>query len=92
MRCASRTTHAIQDASQKGHAHAGSIDHDRGYDEEIQPGDLVRTGPNLFPHFEVVAVHGDKAWVRNIVNGADHLALLCRCRKINGQTVAVAAE
>jgi hypothetical protein len=69
-----------------------AISHDRGYDEEIVAGDLVRTGPNLFPHFEVVAVHGDKAWVRNVVNGSDHLAWLCRCRKINGQPVAEAAE
>lgn len=69
-----------------------SISHEREYEEDIQPGDLVRTGPNLFPHFEVVAVHGDKAWVRNVVNGADHLALLARCRKINGQTLAEAAE
>ena len=30
-----------------------AINHDRDYDEEISPGDLVRTGPNLFPHFEV---------------------------------------
>lgn len=65
-----------------------SINHDREYEEEISVGDLVRTGPNLFPHFEVVAVHGDKAWVRNIVNGADHLALISRCRKINGQQIA----
>lgn len=69
-----------------------AISHEREYDEEIQPGDLVRTGPNLFPHFEVVAVHGDKAWVRNVVNGADHLALISRCRRINGQTLAEAAE
>jgi len=70
-----------------------SIDHDRAYDEEIQAGDLVRAGPNLFPHFEVVAVHGDKAWVRNVQNGADHLALLSRCRKIDaGQVLAEAAE
>jgi hypothetical protein len=69
-----------------------AIDHDRGYDEEIHPGDLVRTGPNLYPHFEVVAVHGDKAWVRNVLNGVDHLALLCRCRKINGQPLPLAAE
>jgi hypothetical protein len=69
-----------------------SIDHDRGYDEEIRAGDLVRTGPNLFPHFEVVAVHGDKAWVRNVQNGADHLALLSRCRKIDRQSLAQAAE
>jgi hypothetical protein len=69
-----------------------SISHEREYEEDIGVGDLVRTGPNLFPHFEVVAVHGDKAWVRNVVNGADHLAMISRCRKINGQTLAEAAE
>ena len=70
-----------------------AIDHDRGYEEEIHAGDLVRTGANLFPHFEVVAVHGDKAWVRNVSNGADHLALISRCRKINSQpALAQAAE
>jgi hypothetical protein len=68
------------------------IDHDRGYDEDISAGDLVRTGPNLFPHFEVLAVHGDKAWVRNTANGSDHLALVSRCRKINGPPFAQAAE
>lgn len=61
-----------------------AIEHDRGYEEDIQVGDMVRTGPNLFPHFAVIAVHGDKAWVRNISNGLDGLALLARCRKING--------
>ena len=69
-----------------------SISHEREYDEEIQAGDLVRTGVNFFPHFEVLAVHGDKAWVRDVQNGADHLALLSRCRKINGQPLAAAAE
>jgi len=62
-----------------------AINHDREYEENIQVGDLVRAGANLYPHFEVVAVHGDKAWVRNVQDGADHLALLSRCRKINGQ-------
>ncbi|HKR89043.1 MAG TPA: hypothetical protein VJS38_12805 [Phenylobacterium sp.] len=69
-----------------------SINHDRDHAEDIRAGDLVRTGPNLFPHFEVVAVNGDKAWVRNVLNGADHLALLSRCRKINGQPAAEAGE
>lgn len=69
-----------------------AIDHDRAYDEEICPGDIVRTGANLFPHFQVLAVHGDKAWVRNVQNGADHLAMVIRCRKINGQPFAQAAE
>jgi hypothetical protein len=69
-----------------------SISHDRDYDEEILAGDIVRSGPNLFPHFEVVAVHGDKAWVRNVQSGADHLALLSRCRKIQPKAEALAAE
>lgn len=70
------------------------ICHDRAYDEEIQAGDLVRTGPNLHPHFTVIAVSGDKAWLRNVQSGADALAELRRCRKINGAPVelALAAE
>lgn len=62
-----------------------AINHDRDYDETIMIGDLVRTGPNLFPHFTVVAINGDKVWVRNTDNGADGLTPLSRCRKINGQ-------
>lgn len=68
-----------------------AINHDRDYEETISAGDLVRTGHNLYPHFEVLAVHGDKAWVRNVLTGSDHLALVSRCRKINGQP-AVEAE
>ena len=69
-----------------------AISHEREYEEEIRVGDLVRSGPNLFPHFEVIAVSGDKAWVRNVATGADHLALLSRCRRIEGQSLAMAAE
>ena len=36
-----------------------SISHDREYEEDIQTGDMVRTGPNHFPHFTVMAVVGD---------------------------------
>jgi len=70
-----------------------AIDHERGYEEDLQVGDLVRTGANLFPHYEILAIHGEKAWVRNVLNGTDHLAQLARCRKINGQPpLAEAAE
>ena len=69
-----------------------AISHDRDYEEDIAPGDIVRSGPNLFPHFEVIAVHGDKAWVRNVQTGADHLAPLARCRRIEPQPLALAAE
>jgi hypothetical protein len=69
-----------------------SISHDREYDEVVRVGDHVRTSQNLFPHFEVVAINGDKVWVRNIVTGADSLALLSRCRVIPRPMVAIAAE
>ena len=68
-----------------------SITHDRAHDEDIHPGDTVRTGDNFHPHFEVLAVNGDKAWVRNILTGADALALLSRCRRIPAPT-RLAAE
>jgi hypothetical protein len=59
-----------------------AIAHERDYEETIIAGDLVRTGPNLYPHFQVVAVNGDKAWVRNTESGADGITPLDRCRKI----------
>jgi hypothetical protein len=73
-----------------------SITHERTHDEEIRAGDLVRTGENFHPHFTVIAVSGDKAWVRNVQNGVDSLAQLDRCRRIApvdaALGVAVAAE
>jgi hypothetical protein len=63
------------------------IQHERGYEESIHVGDLVRTGPNLFPHFTVIAVDGDQAWIRNTDNGVDGITSLTRCRKINGHVV-----
>jgi hypothetical protein len=70
------------------------VAHERGFDDEIHAGDLVSTGPNLHPYFEVLAVHGDKAWVRNVQNGSDHLALVNRCRRLGGALdgLAMAAE
>jgi hypothetical protein len=59
-----------------------AIAHERDYDETILAGDLVRMGANLYPHFLVVAVNGDKAWVRNTETGADGIAPLIRCRKV----------
>jgi len=68
------------------------ISHDRDYDEIIVVGDIVGTGSNLFPHYEVVAVNGDKAWVRNLANGDDHLALIARCRRVGAPRALLAAE
>ena len=63
------------------------INHDREYDEDIQVGLLVRTGPNLYPHYTVIAVNGDKAWVRNVQNGLDGVTSISRVRKIQAENL-----
>jgi hypothetical protein len=65
-----------------------SISTDRGYDETIQVGDVVRTGPNLYPHYSVICIDGDKAWVRNVGNGADGITNLAQCRKVDAASAA----
>ncbi len=61
-----------------------SIVHERECDEHIEAGDLVRTGPNMFPHYQVIAVCGDKVWVRDVQYGSDGVINMNLCRKING--------
>lgn len=68
------------------------ISHERGYEEHITVGDLVRTSANLHPHFQVIAISGDKAWVRNVQSGQDSLAQLDRCRRIEAVVLSLAAE
>jgi hypothetical protein len=68
------------------------ISHEREFDEQILAGDLVRTGPNAFPYFKVIAVHGEKVWVRDVQYGTDGITSLTLCRKINGPLAAEAAE
>jgi hypothetical protein len=65
--------------------------HERDHPEEIAAGDLVRMGQNHFPHYAVVAVNGETAWVRNVQSGEDCLARLDRCRKVEGEAAARAA-
>jgi len=67
------------------------IDLERNDEERIAAGDIVRAGSNLFPHFEVIAVHGGKAWLRDVQTAADHLVSLARCRKIASTALAIAA-
>lgn len=55
----------------------------RGCDQEIRAGDLVAAGQDEHPRFEVLAVHGDKAWLRDVETGSDHLALIGHCRRLD---------
>ena len=59
------------------------INHVREGHEEIAEGDLVRTGPNQFPRYQVIAVDGDRVWVRNVDNRQDGVTDLNRCRKVD---------
>jgi len=68
-----------------------NLRHERDAPEEIRPGDLVRMGANHFPHYAVIAVDGDLAWVRNVTSGEDCLARLDRCRKMADPALAQAA-
>jgi len=68
------------------------ISHEREFDEDIATGDLVRTGANAFPYYQVIAVYGDKVWVRDVQYGSDGITNLTLCRKINGPLRAEAAE
>ena len=63
------------------------ITHERDFDEHIEAGDLVSTGGNLFPHYQVIAVYGDKVWVRDVQYGSDGVTNISLCRKINGPVV-----
>lgn len=46
------------------------------------PGDVVRTGPNRFPSYRVVAVSGDRVWLRNLTSGADAVVDCARCEVV----------
>ena len=52
--------------------------------QEIQVGDLVRTGSNRFPHYAVIALYDDMAWVRDVQTGAYGLTAKASCRKVEG--------
>lgn len=47
----------------------------------LVPGDLVCTGANVHANHEVIAVYGDKAWVRDLRSGCDGITSLSRCHK-----------
>lgn len=46
-------------------------------------GDLVRTGENFHPHYRVIAVTDDRAWIRDVQCGTDHVVAINRCVRIN---------
>ena len=51
-------------------------------DEQVSAGDWVTTGANVAPYYRVIAVCGDKAWIRDVDRGHDGITSLCRCHKV----------
>lgn len=60
--------------------------HDAPAPAEVHEGDRVATGPNSYPTFVVVAIRGDRAWIRSLEGQAqDAIASLARLRPIAGE-------
>ena len=53
-------------------------------DVHVAVGDAVSTGENVRPLYRVIAVTEDRAWIRDIQHGTDHVVPVDRCRKIDG--------
>jgi hypothetical protein len=52
-----------------------------GDEPSLSVGDVVRTGDNLYPQYEVVAISGDRAWIRDIQYRTDNIVPICALRK-----------
>lgn len=52
--------------------------------EFFKVGDFIRTGLNRYPHFEILHIIDDRAWVRNVTNGQEQIAWLGIARRISG--------
>lgn len=59
-----------------------------GRDDGVVVGDLVRTGPNRYPQFTVIATDNGKAWLRNVQTGLDELTSISRCQRLEHHLLA----
>lgn len=47
--------------------------------DQVRVGDIVKTGPNDYPRFTVVAIDSGRAWLRNVISGDDAVVSLAEC-------------
>ena len=57
--------------------------------DDVQVGDLVRTGANLYPHYAVIAVYDDMCWVRDVQTGMDALTPARICHRIGAEAKGI---
>jgi hypothetical protein len=48
----------------------------------IAAGDQIRTGEEFHPHYQLIALSEDKAWIRDLQHGTDHIIPIDRCPEI----------
>jgi hypothetical protein len=53
------------------------------YEEAIAVGDTVVVGADQFSQYEVMALRGEKAWLRDTVTGMDGIVAAVRCRLVS---------
>ena len=49
------------------------IAHSTDLPPAVHVGDIVRTGENRYPHYRVIAISGDRAWIRDVQYCTDHV-------------------
>jgi hypothetical protein len=47
--------------------------------DPVGVGDIVKTGPNDYPRFKVIAIDGGRAWLRNVLTSDDAIVSLEEC-------------
>ena len=50
----------------------------------VSVGDLVRTGEYFHPHYQVIALSENRAWIKDTQHGMDHVVPLDRFARIPG--------
>ena len=50
--------------------------------QPVSVGDVIRTSANFHPHYRVIAITEDRAWIRDTQHGTDHVVPLDRCQRI----------
>jgi hypothetical protein len=48
----------------------------------VSVGDVIRTGENFHPHYQVIAMSEGRAWIRDTQHGTDHIVPVDQCRRI----------
>ena len=48
----------------------------------LKVGDIVRTGDNRYPHYKVIAICSDRAWIRDVRYGDDHVVPMDRLHAV----------